>query len=318
MTAAGRGARAPAIDVRFPDIECWADGNTGISYVWTFDSGRPGPHTLVQALTHGNEVCGAIAIDWALRCALRPSRGRSTFAFANVEAYQAFDPADPFASRCVQEDFNRLWTEEVLAGPRDTADLRRARALRPLYDSVDALLDLHSMTDECPPLALAGLHVKGRALARGVGMPRHVIVDGGHAAGKRLRDYAFFGDPDDPRTALLIECGQHWERAAPKVAREALLHFLAHFGQLDAELVPPRPPPDQQVIEVSDAITITSEDFAFVVPVQGLAVIPEAGTVLAIDGGNLIRTPYDACVLIMPTRRPRVGETAVRLGRVLT
>jgi hypothetical protein len=26
-------------------------------------------------------------------------------------------------------------------------------------------------------------------------------------------------------------------------------------------------------------------------------------------------TPYDDCVLIMPTRRPRRGETAVRLGR---
>jgi len=43
--------------------------------------------------------------------------------------------------------------------------------------------------------------------------------------------------------------------------------------------------------------------------------VPAAGTLLARDGAREIRTPYDDCVLVMPTRRPRRGETAVRLGR---
>ncbi len=304
----------PPIEVVFPEIECWADGNAGIPYAWSFDSGRAGPHCLVQGLTHGNEVCGAIAIDWALRRALRPLSGRLTFVFANVEAYLAFDAADPFASRCVEEDFNRLWADEILASERDSADLRRARALRPLYDDADALLDLHSMTDPCPPLALAGRLDKGLALARGVGMPEYVVIDAGHAAGRRLRDYAFFDEPGDPRAALLVECGQHWERAAAKIAREALLRFLAHFNQLDAAMAPP-PDRPQRVIEVTHAVTIASDDFAFAVPVHGLARVPERDTVLAIDGTRAIRTPYDDCVLVMPTRRPRIGETAVRLGR---
>jgi hypothetical protein len=46
-----------------------------------------------------------------------------------------------------------------------------------------------------------------------------------------------------------------------------------------------------------------------------LAVIGRRGTLLARDGEREIRTPYDDCVLIMPARRPRQGETAVRLGR---
>jgi hypothetical protein len=29
----------------------------------------------------------------------------------------------------------------------------------------------------------------------------------------------------------------------------------------------------------------------------------------------VIATPHDDCVLIMPTRHPKRGETAVRLGR---
>ena len=312
----------PPIEVDFPDLDRWAEGNTGTPYVWTFESGRPGPHVWLQALTHGNEVCGAIALDWLLASGVRPVRGTLSVCFANIDAYRGFDHAEPFASRCVDEDFNRLWSDDVLSGPRRSADLERARALRPHYDCVDHLLDLHSMTDPCPPLALAGRHRKGVELARAVGLPEHVIVDSGHAAGKRLRDYAFFDDAGDPRNALLVECGQHWERAAPEVARQATLSFLRHFGLvdgafLDAHAAPPSGTP-QRVIEVTAAVTIGSDDFAFARPVHGLAVVPTAGTLLARDGDAEVRTPYDDCVLIMPTRRPKKGETAVRLGRFVT
>jgi hypothetical protein len=191
--------------------------------------------------------------------------------------------------------------------------------LRPLYDRVDYLLDLHSMTDPCPPLSLAGRQRKGLELALALGLPRDIVIDAGHSAGKRLRDYAFFDDADDPRSALLIECGQHWERAAPELAQQATLRFLRHFGIADAALLDPHLDagalPSQRVIEVTTAVTIASDDFAFALPVQGLTVVPKAGTLLATDGDARVETPYDDCVLIMPTRRPKRGETAVRLGR---
>src|SRR5207237_6465300 len=152
------------INVSFPDLEAYAAGNSGVPYVWTFASSRPGPHVLLQALTHGNEVCGAIALDWALREEVRPPRGTLSIAFANVSAYNRFYAAYPFASRCIDEDFNRLWTAEVLDGPRDSAELRRARELRPVYGHVDYLLDLHSMSESCPPLAMAGRRSKGLEL----------------------------------------------------------------------------------------------------------------------------------------------------------
>jgi hypothetical protein len=168
---------------------------------------------------------------------------------------------------------------------------------------------------------MAGRQRKGVELARALGLPRHIVVDGGHAAGKRLRDYRFFDEPDDPRSALLIECGQHWERSAADVAKQTTLRFLRHFGMASAALLEehldPAPAPPQQVIEVTATVTIESNDFAFAIPVQGLGVVPKAGTVLARDGGSEVRTPYDDCVLIMPTRRPKKGETAVRLGRIL-
>jgi len=309
----------PPIEVDFPELSHFRNGNTGIPYVWRFVSERPGPRVTIQALTHGNEVCGAIANEWLLREAFRPARGALTLTFANVDAYRSFNRADPFASRCVDEDFNRLWSAEVLDGPRQTRDLTRARELRPVYDATDYLLDLHSMTDPCPPLALAGRQRKGVELARAVGIPQHIVIDEGHAAGKRLRDYAGFDDPSDERVALLIECGQHWERAAPHVAKQASLRFLERFGMAEAGFLDSHldrtPPPQQQAIEVTDVVTIGSEQFSFTLPIEGLRVVPTAGTRLAFDGNREITTPYDNCVLIMPTRRPKKGETAVRLGR---
>jgi hypothetical protein len=178
------------------------------------------------------------------------------------------------------------------------------------------------MTDPCPPLALAGSRRKGLDLARALGTPAHIVVDAGHAAGKRLRDYAFFDDPQDASNALLIECGQHWERAAPEVAKLATLRFLRHFGLADAAFVAEHGGhsllPAQATIEVTDAVTIRTDDFAFVQPAVGLGVVAKAGTVLARDGETEIVTPYDNCVLVMPTRRPRRSETAVRLGRYIS
>ena len=83
-------------------------------------------------------------------------------AFMNVEAFLIFDPENPTASRYVDEDFNRLWTTEVLDGNRDSVELRRARELRPIVDTVDFLLDIHSMQTVTPPLMMAGPLSKGR------------------------------------------------------------------------------------------------------------------------------------------------------------
>ena len=318
MNPASPGS-TPAVDVALPDIARWAGGNSGIPYVWRFEGANAEPRVMIQALTHGNEVCGAIALDWLLRSGFRPTHGTLTLVFANAAAYHTFDASDPFAARCLDEDFNRLWDAAVLDSTRESRELARARELRACYDATDFLLDLHSMTDPCPALALSGRQRKGVELARALGMPSYIVVDAGHQAGRRLRDYAQFDDPDDARNALLIECGQHWEVAAPIVAQQVMLRFLRHFGMLDAAFADAHIDgtglPPQRTITITDAVTIESDAFRFAVPVAGMVTVRHAGTLLARDGAREIRTPYDDCVLIMPTRRARKGETAVRLGR---
>ncbi|MGC2415631.1 MAG: succinylglutamate desuccinylase/aspartoacylase family protein [Stellaceae bacterium] len=312
---------AARVELTPPDIEPYRAGNTGVEYVTRFVAASPGPHVLVTALTHGNEICGAIALDRLLRAGVRPRRGTLTLAFDNVAAYREFDPKYPIASRYADEDFNRLWSPAMLDGPRRSIELERARSLRPIVDAADFLLDLHSMQYATAPLMLAGLLPRSRELARAVGIPELIMCDKGHAAGPRMRDYGGFGDPASKKTALLIECGQHWERRSAEVATDVMLRFLVALDVVTRDEVAALGGPDfaahprQRVIEVTEAVTITGQRFDFTEDYRGLEVLPEKGTLIGRDDGKEVRTPYDNCVLIMPSRRLVRGQTAVRLGR---
>jgi predicted deacylase len=310
-----------AVELTPPDIEPYRAGNTGVEYVTTFDSGVSGPHVLVTALTHGNEICGAIALDRLFRAARPPRQGQLTLAFDNVAAYRSFDRRYPVVSRFVDEDFNRLWDEATLDGARQSTELARARALRRFVDDADFLLDIHSMPYATAPLMLAGVLDRSVALARKVGIPELIICDAGHAAGKRMRDYGPFADPASARTALLIEAGQHWQQRAADVATDVMLRFLIAVGTLTRDDAAVIAGPDfdaqprQRVIEVTEAVTIASDKFEFVAEFRGLEVLTPKGTLIGRDNVREVRTPYDDCVLIMPSRRLAKGHTAVRLGR---
>ncbi|MFQ5784473.1 MAG: succinylglutamate desuccinylase/aspartoacylase family protein [Alphaproteobacteria bacterium] len=311
-------ASMPATELAPCDIGAYRKGNTGIDYVTTFDSGRAGPHVMVNALTHGNEVCGAHALAFLFESGLRPTRGRLTLSFANVAAYETFDRAAPFDSRFVDEDFNRVWGDAVLDGARDSVELARARAMRPLIDTVDLLLDLHSTALPMAPMLLCGTQDKGLALARGIGFPAHVVIDAGHDAGRRLRDYGAFDDPASNRAAMLVECGQHFEGAARDIAIETTMRFLRHCDVVAPGFAEPyfaKITPAQAAMRVTDVVTIATGAFAFVRDFAGFEVIPKAGTPIARDGDTEIRTPYDDCVMVMPARDLKPGLTAVRLAR---
>ncbi len=113
----------------------------------TVDSGRPGPHVVVTALMHGNELAGAIVLDAMLRAGVTLQAGRLTLGFANLDAFRRFDPAHPTASRFVDEDLNRVWDPALLDGPRRSsragpgagdaaADRHGGRAAGPALDAV--------------------------------------------------------------------------------------------------------------------------------------------------------------------------------------
>lgn len=306
-----RGGEPAGFTVRLspPDLRPWLGGE--IRGVVTRDSGLPGPHAAVVALMHGNEIAGAIVLETLLREGLAPQRGRLSFVFANLDAYARFDPSDPTATRFLEEDMNRLWADEVLAGPPRSLELRRAQELLPFLRTVDVLLDLHSMLLQPVPILLTGRSEASLALARQVGAPPLLVADEGHPTGLRLLDHARF--VRGPARALLLEAGLHWEPETVAVMRDGALRFLAAAGVLPAAAPPAAPP---RVARVTETVVPASHRFAFVSRFRGGEVIAEEGTLLATDGEREIRTPYPDCLLVMPALRPVRGHTAVRLARL--
>lgn len=308
-----------------PEIGALAEGNTGTPGVWKFDSGVPGRHVLITALVHGNELCGAWALKGLLEAGVRPARGKLTLMFCNLDAFATFDPLDHDPSRFVEEDMNRQWSVERMASG-ETLERRRALALSPFVSEADWLLDLHSMHEPGLPLALVGLSPLNEALAVAMAAPETIVADAGHKDGVRMRDFGRFGTDEGiagGARSVLVECGFHGDPASRAVAEDQCARFLALSGVVDAQtledLLPGWRLPDaaqQWLLEVTGGVVATGRDVRFVEPYQGLEVIAKAGTVIGHDAGVPIVTPYDDCVLVMPSiRQARAGVTVVRFAR---
>lgn len=305
---------APQFDVHItaPDLSPWLAGNMGVPGVWSFAAAESGPHIGITSLVHGNEIAGAVALIRLLRGPLAPARGRLTLIFANLDAYARFDPGNPTASRFVDEDLNRVWDDALLDSSRDSRELTRARALRPLIDSFDTLLDLHSMLWPGDPLILCGPTARGLRLAARLGNPPLIVADHGHAGGRRLIDYRPFVDPAGHHKAVLVEAGQHWQ---PQTVDRMTSVIAALFvADADAESIQIRSPRHAQVTHV---ITASTNLFSFTQAYRGGEIVAKSDTLIAVDDGTEIRTPYDNCMLIMPSLRPTRGHTAVRLARIM-
>ncbi|MCR0983577.1 M14 family metallopeptidase [Roseomonas populi] len=301
------------VRVPVPDLRDLTAGNTGIPGVWSLDSGLPGPRAAIVSLVHGNEFQGAAVLARWLRAGLRPARGSLTLVFANLDAFARFDPADPTLSRYVDEDLNRVWCPALLDGGRDSLELRRARALRPALEAAEVLLDLHSMLWPSDPLMLVGRAPDALDLARRVGAPPVVVLDGERPEGPRLIDHAGSAGSGPPRLTFLAEAGPHWEPETEAVSEACAAGLLRALGMLHPAAGAPDVQPE--VWAVSRCVTAASRHFAFTQPFRGGVVIPRAGTLIARDGEAEIRTPHDDCMLVMPSPRVMRGHVAVRLGR---
>jgi predicted deacylase len=304
---------APVLEVLPRDLSAYRSGNVGVDYVHRFESGRPGPHVLVNALTHGNEFCGMVAATHLLDTGMRPKVGTLTVSFANVAAYESFDAARPFESRQLVHNLNRIWSSEWLDGGEDSPELRRARELRPVVMQADHVLDLHSTAQAVEPFWVYRAFARNAAVALALGLPAvHLVMPRGLGSGVPIIEHGRHGEAGSGAGAALVaECGQHFLRATSELAVEVTLDFLAHFGLVAREPAASLPAPRR--FELLETLMVRTSAFRFVRPLVGFETF-EAGELIAIDGDAEIRAP-EHCAVLRPAREPIVGREAVYLAR---
>ena len=87
--------------------------------------------------------------------------------------------------------------------------------------------------------------------------------------------------------------------------------LAAKFGPTEAEM------PEQVFVEVSGPYTVQTDHFEYAENYEGMEIIHEAGTVIGFDGETPVKTPYDDCVLVMPSLNIKKGFSALRYGKIL-
>ncbi|HZV93501.1 MAG TPA: succinylglutamate desuccinylase/aspartoacylase family protein [Caldimonas sp.] len=306
----------PVLEVLPRDLSAYRAGNTGIDYVHRFDSGRPGPDVMINALTHGNELCGMVAVCHLLDSDVRPKIGTLTLSFANVAAYETFDAARPFESRLITHNLNRIWSAAQLEGSDDSVELRRAREMRPAVAAAQHILDIHSTSQDVVPFWVYPAFERNAAVARSLPRPAvHLVMPAGLGSGTPLIQHGAHGDPASRAgAALVVECGQHFRQASADLAVDVALDFLGHFGLVDRP-VPPRAAPPRR-FELLRTHVIQNDSFAFTRPVIGFETFAK-DELIATDGPLEIRAPCDDCTIFMPARVAIVGREGVYLTRPL-
>jgi predicted deacylase len=305
---------APALEVLPRDLSAYRQGNTGVDYVHRFESGQAGPHVLINALTHGNEFCGMVAATHLLDSGVRPKVGTLTVSFANVAAYETFDAANPFESRQLVHNLNRIWSAQWLDGSDDSPELRRARMMRPVVAAADHILDIHSTSQDVVPFWVYPGYARNAQVALSIGRPAvHMVMPSGMSSGTPLIQHGAHGSAVGAGAAMVVECGQHFMRATSDLATVVAMDFLAHFGLIDAPAdTPPKPAPKR--LELLHTHVIKSTEFALVRPLVGFEVFAK-GELIATDGAEEVRAPCDDCTVMMPARTAIVGREGVYLTR---
>ena len=283
----------PALDVLPRDLSACQAGNTGVPYVHRFDSGRHGPHVLVNALTHGNEFCGMVAACHLLDTGVRPLLGTLTISFANVAAYQSFDATRPFDSRQLVHNLNRIWSDAWLDGPERSPELDRARQLRPVVTAADHILDIHSTSQPVQPFWVYPDQPRHAAAALAIGEPAvHLVMPQGLGSGTPLIQHGRHGTAGFHGVGLVAECGQHFQQASADRAIRVAQRFLAHVGLVDPQDWPATAP--AQRYQLLQTVVIQTPAFRFTRPLIGFETFGP-GELIATDGPHSIHAPADGC-----------------------
>ena len=306
----------PPIEVLPRDLSAYRAGNTGIDYVHRFTSSQPGPHILINALTHGNEICGMVAATHLLDNQVRPLIGTLTISFAHVQAYEAFDIDKPYDNRQLTHNLNRVWSTAWLDGPETSPELRRARELRPVVSAADHILDIHSTSHAVEPFWVYPAFERNAAVTQAIARPSvHLVMPKGMGTGTPLIQHGRHGDSSsNAGAALVVECGQHFAQSSGLLATEVALDFLAHFGLIEKRQNAAAPPP-QRRFELLQTFMVQTDTFKFVRPLLGFETFAK-GELIATDGSAIdIISPCNDCTVFMPARLPIIGREAVYLTR---
>ena len=275
----------------------------------TFQADKPGTDLLIFGAIHGNEICGPQAIQKIVEAfrsgKLELLQGSVTFVpIANPAAY---------AQKCryVDANLNRIFRPTKNPKSREA---KLANILCPLVDRCDVLLDIHSTTAKGQPFIYLDFPSRNnRSLAKILG-PKLAVVGWPQLYEKLGNDHLAFDTTGyaagQGKDGILIECGQHDEAAAIKIAYTAILNTLRHYNLIEGTV----PPIKLIEAELYAAFFRQHATDRLAKKWQHLDQVKKGDVLIFHHNGNITKAEQNSFI-IMPKASAPVGDDWLYLGR---
>lgn len=274
-----------------------------------FDSGRPGPTSVIFSGVHGDEVSGMAAtsefFERVMAKELKISKGRV------VVVFRANEQAALRRVRYVEHNLNRQFRRGI--SDDGSYERRRARELMGILDGADFLLDLHSTSGPSEPFLFCA--------RKDVEFAKKLSVGKTLVGWNELSSDSTAGDTETyvnerGGVAVTFESGNHDDPEGSANAMRVLLNFLVATGQTEPKrFVSGTENPE--CLEISKVCVCQSDRFRFVIDDFTNFSPISKGTLVAMDGEHEIRAEEDF-ILVMPNlTKIRSGEDAFFYGKKL-
>ena len=276
----------------------------------TYRALEPGPTFTVLGAIHGNERCGAEAIN-RLAADLdngNVSLGRGTLQMVPVANPQAYRDNVRFIDR----NLNRyLYPKDDKQHYEDHLDPIVCEVL----DRTNVLLDLHSYTSPGGPFIFLGTgNPKETAFAKALGVNDFAFgwADAFGKGGEDSKESQ--GTTEYARTkgalAVTLECGQHLNADNADIGHRAILRALAHLEMLDekslAALGPPPPSGAQRCVKMK-SVYRRGEGANLARPWRHFDPVAKGEAMAKLANGKTIDAPDDGYI-VLPKAASVTGE----------
>ncbi|PIR92711.1 hypothetical protein COU01_00360 [Candidatus Falkowbacteria bacterium CG10_big_fil_rev_8_21_14_0_10_44_15] len=259
---------------------------------------RSGTTLSVMCGVHGNEICGL----WAVRKALAEiivEAGTVHFIFANLAAI-ALDV------RQTQMNMNRAFkpADELTESERNSYERHRAEAIMPFLAESEVLLDIHSSKSaESIPFIIC--EPNSFTVAQQLAFP--IVSHGWDALHAGSTDY-FVNQRGGQ--GICIECGHHYDSAAPERAYNTLVRFLGIMGAIT--ITTSNVAATRTRLVRAHTIHRAAESFTCVKTFADFDPLCE-GDLIGYDGDSEVHAPAD-CIIIFARNTDKADGEAFVLG----
>jgi predicted deacylase len=275
----------------------------------TYRTVEAGPALTVLGAVHGNERCGAEAIN---RLIAEVDKGAVTLKRGTLQLVPITNPrAYREGVRFVERNLNRhLYPKEAKVNYEDHLD----PILCGVLDRTDVLLDLHSYTSQGGPfIFLGGENAREVAFAKALGVPDFVVgwADA-FGSGDGIKESQ--GTTEYARTrgalAVTLECGQHLNADAADIGYRAILRGLAHLDMLDAgtPATPKKETPSgmQRVVRMK-SVYRREEGATLAKPWRHFDAVAKGEAMARLANGKAVPAPDDGFI-VLPKEKAATGE----------